>query len=54
MGLAALYAATAGRGRIDWMLVISGPLAVVGALVWWSWRRHHGLHPAARRRDPRS
>ena len=44
MGLAVLYAITLARGRIDWMLVISGPLVVVGALFWWSWRRHRGLH----------
>jgi hypothetical protein len=43
MGLAVLYATTVARGRIDWMLAISGPLAVVGALFWWSWRRHRGV-----------
>src|SRR5688572_27011201 len=46
MGLAVLYATTLARDRIDWMLVISGPLVVVGALFWWSWRRHGGLHPS--------
>lgn len=44
IGLAVLYATTLSRGRIDWMLVISGPLAVVGTLFLWSWRRHRGLH----------
>lgn len=37
IGLAVAYAATMARGRIDWMLVISGPLLVVGALFSWSW-----------------
>jgi hypothetical protein len=37
IGLAAVYAATMSRGRLDWMLTISGPLLVVGALFLWSW-----------------
>jgi hypothetical protein len=38
MILAIVYAATMARGRMDWMLVISAPLAIVGALFLWSWR----------------
>jgi hypothetical protein len=37
IGLAALYAMTMARGHLDWMIVISGPLTVVGALFLWSW-----------------
>lgn len=33
------------RGRADWVLVISVPLAVVGTLFLWSWRHHEELHP---------
>jgi len=44
MGLAALYALTMANGHLDWMLVISGPLLVVGALYLWSWRHHRELH----------
>ena len=36
-GLAILYAVTMARGRVDWMLTISGPLLVVGVLFSWSW-----------------
>ena len=43
IGLAVFYAVMA-KGHIEWMLVISGPLAVVGALFWWSWFRHSELH----------
>jgi hypothetical protein len=43
IGLAVFYALMA-KGHIEWMLVISGPLAVVGALFWWSWFRHSELH----------
>src|SRR5687768_8736313 len=39
VGLALVYAMTMSRGRLDWMLVISGPLAVVGVLFLWSWFR---------------
>ncbi len=39
IGLALLYPLTMARGHLDWMLVISGPLMVVGALFLWSW--HH-------------
>jgi hypothetical protein len=37
IGLAVIYAMTMSRGRLDWMLVISGPLAIVGALFLCSW-----------------
>ena len=37
VGLALVYAATMSRGRLDWMLVISCPLAMVGVLFLWSW-----------------
>jgi hypothetical protein len=40
IGLAAAYALTMARGRLDWMLVISGPLLVVGVLYLWSWQYH--------------
>lgn len=39
VGLAVAYALTMARGRPDWMLAISGPLAVVGVLFLWSWFR---------------
>ena len=39
IGLAAVYAGTMSKGRLDWMLAISGPLLVVGALFMWSWLR---------------
>jgi hypothetical protein len=32
IGLAVFYAMTMSRGRIDWILAISGPMFVVGAL----------------------
>lgn len=37
IGLSVVYAMTMATGHLDWMLVISGPLAVVGALFLWSW-----------------
>lgn len=37
IALAAVYAVTMSKGRLDWMLTISGPLLVVGALFLWSW-----------------
>ena len=36
VGLAGLYAATMSRGRLDWILAISGPVFVVGLLFGWS------------------
>ena len=44
IGLAIVYALTMSRGRLDWMLLISGPLAIVGALFLWSWFHHAKLH----------
>ena len=38
VGLAALYAAMA-RGRLDWIVAISGPLLTVGLLFLASWRQ---------------
>jgi hypothetical protein len=38
ISLAIVYAVTVGRGHADWVLVISGPLLLVGALFLWSWR----------------
>jgi len=43
--LAILYALTMSRGRLDWMLTISGPLLLVGALFSWSWLQR-GRMPA--------
>ena len=37
VGLAVVYAVTMSKGRLDWMLTISGPLLLVGALFFWSW-----------------
>ena len=42
-GLAVLYALTMSKGRLDWMLTISGPLLVVGALFLWSSVQHKRL-----------
>ena len=43
IGLAVAYAFMV-RGRVDWILVISGPLFIVGVLFLWAWsaapRRH--------------
>jgi len=46
VALAVAYATTMARGRLDWTLVISGPLMVVGVLFLWSWRHHSRLHAA--------
>lgn len=46
LGLAIVYSATVARGRIDWMLIISGPLLIVGGLFLWSWLNHR-THPRA-------
>lgn len=37
--LAVTYSTTVGRGHADWVLAISGPLLIVGALYFWSWQR---------------
>jgi len=52
IGLAAAYVAIA-RGRLDWILVISGPLLVVGACFLWSWRYHNELHAVTHQRPTR-
>jgi hypothetical protein len=44
IGLAVVYAVTMSKGRIDWMFVISGPLAIVGALYLWSWFHYRQRH----------
>jgi hypothetical protein len=44
LAFAALYAVTMARGRMDWIVVISGPLSIVGALFLWSWHYHGELH----------
>lgn len=36
--LAIVYSLTVGRGHADWVLAISGPLLIVGALFLWSWQ----------------
>jgi hypothetical protein len=38
VALAAAYAASVGRGHPDWVLVISGPLFMVGLSYFWTWR----------------
>ena len=42
VSIALFYAARVPGGRLDWILVISGPLMVVGLLFLGSWR-----HPSA-------
>ena len=42
LALAVTYALLV-PGRPDWILVISGPLLIVGALFLWSWRHHARL-----------
>jgi hypothetical protein len=44
IGLAVLYAMTTAKNHLDWMLLISGPLVIVGTLFMWSWLRHAELH----------
>lgn len=38
------YAVVMSRGRVDWILVISGPLLIVGVLFLWSWIHGRGVH----------
>lgn len=45
-GLAVVYATTMSGGRIDWMLLIAGPLLLVGMLFLVSWFNHRA-HPEA-------
>ena len=42
IGLALLYMAIA-RNHLDWILVISGPLLLVGFGFVWSWLRHDAI-----------
>ena len=44
IGLAIVYALTMSKGRIDWMLAISGPLLAVGVLFLCSWLLRGGVH----------
>jgi hypothetical protein len=44
IGLAVWYAVALANGRLDWILVISGPLAVVGSLFLWSWLHRRAVH----------
>lgn len=43
ISLASAYAVMA-RHHIGWILVVSGPLMIVGVLFFWSWRHHERLH----------
>ncbi|HEU4935869.1 MAG TPA: hypothetical protein VFT39_05405 [Vicinamibacterales bacterium] len=43
IGLAVLYAMMV-RGRLDWIVAISGPLLLVGVLFLVSWHHHADLH----------
>jgi hypothetical protein len=43
VALAVAYG-TIVTNRLDWILVISGPLFIVGMLFLWSWRHHGQLH----------
>jgi hypothetical protein len=43
IGAAALYAMSIAPRHLDWILVISGPLLVVGASYAWSWLYHDEL-----------
>lgn len=45
-GLAVAYA-YAARSHPAWILVISGPLLIVGILFFWSWRHHAELRLAS-------
>jgi hypothetical protein len=44
VGLAALYAIMA-RGRLDWIVAISGPMLMVGLLFLASWRHRTSWQP---------
>ena len=43
IGLAIVYSLTVGRGHADWVLVISGPLLIVGVLFLCSWQHRRLL-----------
>jgi len=36
-----------GREHVPWVLLVSVPLIVVGALYGWNWRHHQELHAQA-------
>ena len=44
IGLGTAYALNVGARHPDWVLVISGPLLVVGVFFLWSWWHHRELH----------
>jgi uncharacterized membrane protein YccC len=51
VGLAVVYGVMALRsGHMDWVLIVSGPLLIVGVLFLLSWRHHKELH--AQGKDP--
>ena len=43
IALAVLYALSVGSRHADWVLLISGPLLIVGALFLWSWQHRRLL-----------
>lgn len=43
IGLSVAYATMMAHGRLDWMLLISAPLVVIGSLFLLSWRHHEEL-----------
>jgi hypothetical protein len=43
VGLAVIYPLMVGRRHADWVLLISGPLLILGALYFWSWRHRRLL-----------
>ena len=43
IGLAAVYANMA-RHRFDWILLISGPLVIIGLMYLWTWWKRDELH----------
>jgi hypothetical protein len=47
VALAAAYAAVAGRAHPSWVLVISGPLFIIGALYLWNWHRQRRARTVA-------
>jgi len=45
IGLAILYSLRVGPAHADWVLVIAGPLMIVGALFLWSWQHQRMVRP---------
>jgi hypothetical protein len=43
IALAAVYANMV-RHRFDWILLISGPLVIIGVMYLWAWWKHDELH----------